>query len=102
MNSIVAIDLKSDKIVAIGEKARQMQGKTHSTLVTIRPLRDGVIADFNAAEQMTVGMIKMMNSKPRIFSPSLRMVICIPSGSTEVNCALSATRQNMPEGAMCI
>ena len=82
--SIVTIDLKTEKLVAIGEKARQMQGKTHSNLKTIRPLRDGVIADFNAAEQMIRGMIKMMNPKSRFFSPSLRMVVCIPSGSTEV------------------
>jgi rod shape-determining protein MreB len=82
--SIVTIDLKTEKLVAIGEKARQMQGKTHSNLKTIRPLRDGVIADFNAAEQMIRGMIKMMNPKSRFFAPSLRMVVCIPSGSTEV------------------
>lgn len=82
--SIVTIDLKTEKLVAIGEKARQMQGKTHSNLKTIRPLRDGVIADFNAAEQMIRGMIKMMNPKNRFFAPSLRMVVCIPSGSTEV------------------
>jgi len=65
--SIVAIDLKTEKMVAIGEKARQMQGKTHANLKTIRPLRDGVIADFNAAEQMIRGMIKMINPKPRMF-----------------------------------
>ncbi|MFA8433994.1 MAG: rod shape-determining protein [Marinifilaceae bacterium] len=82
--SIVALDRRSEKMVAIGEKARQMQGKTHDNLRTIRPLRDGVIADFNAAEQMIRGMIKMINKKPRLFPPSLRMVICIPSGSTEV------------------
>src|SRR5690554_3798473 len=82
--SIVAIDLKTEKLVAIGEKARQMQGKTHANLKTIRPLRDGVIADFNAAEQMIRGMIKMINSRPRMFSPALKLVICIPSGSTEV------------------
>jgi len=82
--SIVTIDLKTEKLIAIGEKARQMQGKTHANLKTIRPLRDGVIADFNAAEQMIRGMIRMMNPKSRFFSPSLRMVVCIPSGSTEV------------------
>jgi rod shape-determining protein MreB and related proteins len=82
--SIVTIDLRNDKMVAIGEKARQMQGKTHSNLKTIRPLRDGVIADFNAAEQMIRGMIKMINTGNRLFPPSLRMVVCIPSGSTEV------------------
>jgi rod shape-determining protein MreB len=82
--SIVAIDLKTDKMVAIGDKARQMQGKTHANLKTIRPLRDGVIADFNAAEQMIRGMIKMINTGSRLFPPSLKMVVCIPSGSTEV------------------
>lgn len=82
--SIVAINMKTDKVVAIGEKARQMQGKTHSNLKTIRPLRDGVIADFDAAEQMIRGMIKMLTTKSRLFSPSLKIVVCIPSGSTEV------------------
>ncbi len=82
--SIVAIDIKTDKLVAIGEKARQMQGKTHANLKTIRPLRDGVIADFNAAEQMIRGMIKMITPRSKFFSPALKMVICIPSGSTEV------------------
>lgn len=82
--SIVAIDKKTDKVIAIGEKAKQMQGKTHENIKTIRPLQDGVIADFNAAEQMIRGMIKMIDNKPRLFSPSLKMVVCIPSGSTEV------------------
>ena len=82
--SIVAIDKLSGKLIAIGEKARQMHGKTHDSIRTVRPLRDGVIADFDAAEQMIRGMIKMLNSKPKLFSPSLKMVVCIPSGSTEV------------------
>lgn len=82
--SIVAIDIKTEKLVAIGEKARQMQGKTHANLKTIRPLRDGVIADFNAAEQMIRGMIRMISPKSKLFSPALKMVVCIPSGSTEV------------------
>jgi rod shape-determining protein MreB and related proteins len=82
--SIVAIDTASGKLIAIGEQARQMHGKTHENIKTIRPLRDGVIADFNAAEQMIRGMIKMINNKSQWFTPSLRMVVCIPSGSTEV------------------
>jgi len=82
--SIVAIDQHSGKLVAIGEKARQMHGKTHEAIKTIRPLRDGVIADFQAAELMIRGMIKMINTKRRLFTPSLKMVVCIPSGSTEV------------------
>ncbi len=82
--SIVALDKNTGKLIAIGKKARQMQGKTHETIKTIRPLRDGVIADFDAAELMIRGMIKMINTKPRLFNPALRMVVCIPSGSTEV------------------
>jgi len=82
--SIVAIDKLTGKLIAIGEKARQMHGKTHDNIRTVRPLRDGVIADFDAAERMIRGMIKMINSKPKLFSPSLKMVVCIPSGSTEV------------------
>jgi len=82
--SIVAIEVSTGKLIAIGEKARQMHGKTHENIKTVRPLRDGVIADFNAAEQMIRGMIKMINKKPRLFTPSLRMVVSIPSGSTEV------------------
>ncbi len=61
-----------------------MHGKTHESIKTIRPLRDGVIADFNAAELMIRGMIKLINKGPRLFAPSLKMVVCIPSGSTEV------------------
>ncbi len=82
--SIVAIDNKTGKPVAIGERAKQMHGKTHENIKTIRPLRDGVIADFNAAEHMIRGMIKLISSKKRLFPTSLRMVVCIPSGSTEV------------------
>lgn len=82
--SIVALDRATDKVIAIGKKAMQMHEKTHDNLRTVRPLRDGVIADFQAAEAMIRGMIKMMNPNNRWFSPSLRMVICIPSGITEV------------------
>ena len=82
--SIVAIDRKTEKVVAIGIKARRMQGREAPNIRTVRPLRDGVIADFNAAEQMIRGMIKMASGKNRFFSPSLRIVVCIPSGSTEV------------------
>ncbi len=83
--SIVALDRKTEKMIALGEKARQMHGKTHENIRTVRPLIDGVIADFNAAEQMIRGMIKMANkNKGGLFTPSLRIVICIPSGSTEV------------------
>lgn len=82
--SIVALDYHSGKLVAIGNQAQQMHGKTHQNIKTIRPLKDGVIADFNAAELMLRGMIKKVKSTGHLFSPSLRMVICIPSGSTNV------------------
>ena len=81
--SVVALD-RNDKVVAIGTEAQQMHGRVHDRLRTVRPLRDGVIADFYAAEQMIRGMIKLINNRNRFFSPSLRMVVCIPSGSTEV------------------
>ena len=82
--SVVALERKTGKVIAVGEQARQMHGKTHEDIRTIRPLKDGVIADFTAAEQMIRGLIKMFNNKGRLFAPSLRIVICIPSGSTEV------------------
>ena len=82
--SIVALDQHTGKPMAIGKKARQMHGKTHQNIKTIRPLKDGVIADFNAAEIMLRGLIKMVKTNGRLFSPSLKMVICIPSGSTNV------------------
>jgi rod shape-determining protein MreB len=82
--SIVAMDRTTGKVIAIGRQAQQMHGKTHENIKTIRPLRDGVIADFQAAEDMIKGMIKMINPGRRLFTPNLRMVICIPSGITEV------------------
>lgn len=82
--SIIAVDSHSGKPIAIGHKARQMQGKTHQNINVIRPMKDGVIADFNAAELMIRGMIKMIENKTRLVNPSLKVVICIPSGCTEV------------------
>ena len=82
--SVVALDSKTGKLIAVGEKAREMHGKVHEGIRTVRPLRDGVIADFNAAELMIRGMIQKVSAKNHWFSPSLRMVVCIPSGSTEV------------------
>ncbi|MCK9300448.1 MAG: rod shape-determining protein [Bacteroidales bacterium] len=82
--SVVALDRKTDKMLAVGERARLMHEKTHENIRTIRPLRDGVIADFYAAEQMIRGLIKMALPRGNGFFSSLRMVVCIPSGSTEV------------------
>ena len=83
--SIVAIDKRTDKIIAVGKEASLMQGKTHENIKTVRPLKDGVIADFNASEQMISLLINSIPSlKKRFFTPALKMVICIPSGITEV------------------
>ena len=83
--SIIAIDKITNKVLAIGDNAMQMHEKTHDHIKTIRPLKDGVIADFHAAEHMIRGMIKMINKdKSSIIPRSHKMVICIPSGITEV------------------
>ena len=71
-------------MIAVGGDAKMMYEKEHPNIRTIRPLHDGVIADFTACEQMMRGLIKMVHSGNRFFSPSLRMVIGVPSGSTEV------------------
>ena len=82
--SVVALDRRTDKMIAVGEKAKMMDGKTHHNIKTIRPLSDGVIANFTACEQMMRGLIKMVHTGNRFFRPSLRMVIGVPSGSSEV------------------
>lgn len=83
--SIVAIDNSTGKPIALGQQAKMMHEREHPGIRTIRPLKDGVIADFNAAEMMIRGFIKQANSKrSSIFTPNLKIVIGIPSGSTEV------------------
>lgn len=81
--SIVAVDRKTQQIIAVGQRAMQMHEKTHENIKTIRPLKDGVIADFQAAESMIEGLIRMTGARRRFFT-HLKMVICIPSGITEV------------------
>lgn len=82
--SIIAIDRITNKVLAVGKKAMMMHGKTHENIRTIRPLRDGVIADFQSAEIMIKEFIRMINPHKSLFPPALKMVICIPSGITEV------------------
>ena len=83
--SIVALDSQTGKCLAIGNRAKLMHEKVNPGIRTVRPLRDGVIADFNAAEMMIRGFIKKVNSKHHsLFTPNLKMVVGIPSGSTEV------------------
>ena len=82
--SVVALDRRTDKVLGGGATAKLMYEKPHDNIQTIRPLPDGVIADFTACEQMMRGLIKMVHSGNRFFSPQLHMVIGVPSGSTEV------------------
>ncbi len=82
--SVVALDSQTNKMIAVGERAKLMYEKNNNKIRVVRPLRDGVIADFNACEQMMRGLIKMVNTGRHLFSPTLRMVIGVPSGSTEV------------------
>ena len=82
--SIVALDNRTDKMVAVGNQAKMMYEKTNKDIRVVRPLRNGVIADFDACEQMMRGLIGMVDTGRRLFSPSLKMVIGVPSGSTEV------------------
>lgn len=79
--SIVAFDRNTKKIIAIGNEAREMLGRTHKDIRTIRPMRDGVIADFEIAEAMLREFIKKLHIS---WMPSRRIVICVPSGVTEV------------------
>mgnify|MGYP002535702868 FL=1 len=82
--SMVALDNRTGKLKAVGHEAQAMYGRAPENIRVIRPLQNGVIADFNAAEQMMRGMMKMVSMRNTLFSSSLRMVVCIPSGSTEV------------------
>ena len=84
--SIVALDNNSGKCIAIGQKAKLMHDRTNPGIKTVRPLRDGVIADFNAAEMMIRGFINQVNSRKHksLFTPNIKVVVGIPSGSTEV------------------
>ena len=79
--SIVAFDRNTKKIVAIGNEAREMLGRTHQDIRTIRPMKDGVIADFEIAEGMLREFIKKINAG---WLPARRIVISVPSGVTEV------------------
>ncbi|MBR0109284.1 MAG: rod shape-determining protein [Bacteroidales bacterium] len=82
--SIVAVDVQSGKCLAIGHQAKLMHERTNPGIKTVRPLKDGVIADFNAAELMIRGFIKQVGGKRHLFAPNLKVVVGIPSGSTEV------------------
>ena len=79
--SIVAFDKNSKRIIALGNKAKEMQGREHKEIRVVRPMRDGVIADFEIAE----GMIRAFIKKVKVGAlSSRRVVVAVPSGVTEV------------------
>ncbi len=80
--SVVAIDKSKNKVLAVGEEARQMIGRTPGNIVAIRPLKDGVISDYDLTEKMLKYFIRKVCGKGKIVSP--RVVVCIPSEATEV------------------
>ena len=83
--SIVAVDNNSGKCIAFGQRAKLMHERNNPNIRTIRPLKDGVIADFNAAEMMIRSFIRqVLGKRHSLFSPNLKIVVGIPSGSTEV------------------
>lgn len=80
--SIVALHRNSREVLALGYEAQQMHERTHKDIETVRPLKDGVIADFEVAEQMIRGLIKKVQKS--WIATIRRMVVCVPSGITEV------------------
>ncbi len=80
--SVVAINRDTNEIVAVGEEARQMLGRTPSNIVAVRPLRDGVISDYDVTERMLKYFIRRTCGSGRFFKP--RIMVCVPSGVTEV------------------
>ena len=81
-SSVVAIDKATNKVLAVGEEARKMIGRTPGNIVAVRPMKDGVISDYNVTEKMLKEFIRKASSKRRIVAPTV--VICIPSQATEV------------------
>ena len=80
--SVVAIDKKTNKVLAVGEEARQMVGRTPGNIVAIRPLKDGVIADFDVTEAMLKHFINKLDLKGFLSKP--RILICCPTNITSV------------------
>lgn len=80
--SVVAIDRASKKVLAVGEEARLMLGRTPGNIVAIRPMADGVIADYTTTERMLAHLIAKVCGRRRAFKP--RVLVCVPSGVTSV------------------
>ncbi|RKQ31366.1 rod-share determining protein MreBH [Oceanobacillus halophilus] len=82
--SVVAIDINTKQVVAVGADAKEMIGKTPKNIVPIRPLRDGVIADYDVTAQMLKALLKKVSKKAGISTRKPTVVVCTPSGSTSV------------------
>lgn len=80
--SVVALDRNNGKVLAVGEEARRMIGRTPGNIAAIRPLKDGVIADFDVTEQMLRAFINKLNVKGFLSKP--RILICCPTNITSV------------------
>ncbi|MDR2295590.1 MAG: rod shape-determining protein, partial [Clostridiales Family XIII bacterium] len=80
--SVVAINRDTNEIVAVGEEARQMLGRTPANIVAVRPLKDGVISDYDITERMLKYFIRKTCGASKLFKP--KIMVCVPSGVTEV------------------
>lgn len=93
--SIVAINKKTKELIAAGNKVRRAQSSIHEHIKIIRPFQDGVIADFYAAEILIGSFIKMISPENILHTPALRLVVSIPSGSSEIEvCAIRDSLKN--------
>jgi len=80
--SVVAFNEKSKEVLAVGKKANKMIGRTPGSITAVKPMKDGVIADFDVTEKMLQSFINRINNRTRFFKP--RIIVCIPSGATDV------------------
>ena len=83
--SIIAVETKTEKLVAIGHQAQLIEDHTPPRIYTVRPLMNGVIADYDAAEKMLTGFIRKAIGRRGLFKPALKVVIGIPGGGTPVD-----------------
>ncbi|MGB3904153.1 MAG: rod shape-determining protein [Anaerolineae bacterium] len=100
--SVVAIEKKSKKVLAVGDEAKEMVGRTPANIVAVRPLRDGVISDFDVTEKMLHYFIKKVHERALLPIPRPRVVVGLPSGVTEVEkravhdaCSNAGARQTL-------
>ncbi len=80
--SIIAVNQKTGKVEAVGKEAKEMRGRTPGNIIAIRPMKDGVIADFDITEEMLRYFIRKIHNRKALVRP--RIVICVPSGITQV------------------